>query len=107
MKIRPIKTKKDYREALAYIEKHMDSARPETAEGDIFDTLVTLVDVYEREQFPMDAPDPVAAIKFRMEQMGAEQTDLAQLLGSRSRSSEILNRKRTLSLAQARTLHKE
>ena len=81
------------------------SAQKDTAEGDELDVLATLVDVYEKEHFPIHAPDPVEAIKFRMEQMGLDRKDLEPFLGSRARVSEILNKRRGLSLAMIRSLH--
>ena len=81
------------------------SAQNGTAEGDELDVLVTLVDAYEREHFSIDSPDPVDAIKFRMEQMGLNRKDLEPYLGSRARVSEVLNKRRGLSLAMIRSLH--
>ena len=81
------------------------SAENGTAEGDELDVLATLVDAYEREHFSIDSPDPVDAIKFRMEQMGLNRKDLEPFLGSRARVSEVLNKRRRLSLAMIRSLH--
>ena len=81
------------------------SAEKDTAEGDVLDVLLTLVDVYEIEHFPIDAPDPIVAIKFRMEQLDLDRKDLEPYLGSRARVSEILNKCRGLSLAMIRALH--
>jgi HTH-type transcriptional regulator/antitoxin HigA len=81
------------------------SAENGTAEGDELDVLATLVDVYERQSFFIDSPDPVDAIKFRMEQMGLSRKDLEPFLGSRARVSEVMNKKRGLSLAMVRSLH--
>ena len=81
------------------------SAQTGTAEGDDLDVLATLVDVYERENSLIDSPDPVDAIKFRMEQMGLSRKDLEPFLGSRARVSEVMNKKRGLSLAMVRSLH--
>ena len=81
------------------------SARNDTAEGDELDVLATLVDAYEREHYSIDAPDPVDAIKFRMEQMGLSRKDLEPFLGSRARVSEVMNKRRGLSLAMIRSLH--
>jgi HTH-type transcriptional regulator/antitoxin HigA len=106
MKIRPIKTERDYEEVLSRIEQLMD-AEPDTDAGAELDVLATLVDAYETKHFPIDTPDPVAAILFRMEQMGIERKDLAPVLGGRNRVSEVLNRKRSLSLEQIRRLHEE
>jgi len=104
MTIRPIRSASDHERALKRIEVLM-SAQKDTAEGDELDVLATLVDVYEKEHFPIDAPDPVEAIKFRMEQMGLDRKDLEPFLGSRARVSEILNKRRGLSLAMIRSLH--
>ncbi len=104
MDIRPIKTKRDYERALRRIETLMD-AEPGTDEGDELDVLATLVNVYEERHFPVDAADPVAAILFRMDQQGLERKDLEPFIGSRHRVSEVLNRKRGLSLDMIRRLH--
>ena len=104
MTIRPIRNNSDHENALKRIEALM-SALQDTAEGDELDVLATLVDAYEKEHFPIDAPDPVEAIKFRMEQMGLERKDLEPFLGSRARVSEVLNKRRGLSLAMIRSLH--
>jgi len=104
MKIRPIKTADDYRRALRRIEELME-ARPDSEAGTELDVLATLVEAYEEKHFPIEAPDPVEAILFRMEQMGLGRKDLEPLLGSKSRVSEVLNRKRDLSLSQIRKLH--
>ncbi|MDX1401132.1 MAG: transcriptional regulator [Kiloniellales bacterium] len=104
MDIRPIKTKADYENALARVEELMD-AMPDTPEGDELDVLATLVEKYEDENFPIEAPDPIEAIKFRMEQGGFRQGDLANVLGLRSRASEILSGKRRLTLEMIRRLH--
>lgn len=106
MDIKPIKTKTAYRMALKEIESLM-TARPNTAEGDRLDVLVTLVEAYERKHFPMDFPDPVEAIKFRMEQMGLKPKDLVPMIGGLNRVYEILNRKRPLTLRMVWRLHKE
>lgn len=105
MEIKPIKTDADYKEALQEIEKIFDAAYG-SQEGDKLDILVTLVEVYEEKHFPIDAPDPVEAIKFRMEQLGFKNKDLEPILGSRGRVSEILNKKRRLTLDMIRGLHK-
>lgn len=105
MNIQPIRTEKDHRLALARIEAIFD-ARPGTAEGDELEVLGILVDEYERRHFPIDAPDPIEAVKFRMEQLGLTQKDLADLVGSRSRASEILSGARPLSLRLIRLLNR-
>lgn len=104
MEIRPIKTDADYRNALRRIDELMD-ATPDSEQGAELDVLATLVDAYENEHFPIEAPDPVEAILFRVEQLGLTRKDLEPFLGSRSRVSEVLNRKRDLSLTQIRKLH--
>ena len=104
MTIKPIRTKKDYQQALSRLELIFDSKK-NTPESDELEILGMLVDKYENENFPIGFPDPVEAIKFRMEQLGYNQTDLANVLGLKSRTSEILNRKRKLSLEMIRQIH--
>ena len=104
MNIHPIKTDEDYNDTLLRIDALMD-AEPGTEEGSELDVLVTLVEAYEAAHFPIDAPDPVEAILFRMEQMGIDRKDLEPFLGGRSRVSEVLSRKRNLSITQIRKLH--
>lgn len=104
MVICPIKTLENYNNALFRIDALMD-ARPDTEEGDELDVLATLVEAYERNHFPIESPDPVAAILFRMEQTGIDRKDLEPFLGGRSRVSEVLSRKRNLSMNQIRKLH--
>ena len=104
MNIKPIKTGQDYNEALERLELIFD-AKTGTAEGDELEILGILIDQYENEQFPIGLPDPIEAIKFRMEQLGYNQSDLADIVGLKSRASEILNRKRKLSLEMIRQLH--
>lgn len=104
MDIRPIKTKRDYEKGLRRIEALM-SAQPGTDEGDELEVLATLVEAYEQKHFPVSAADPVEAILFRMEQQGLERKDLEPFIGSRHRVSEVLNRKRNLSLDMIRKLH--
>jgi HTH-type transcriptional regulator/antitoxin HigA len=104
MNIRPIRTKQDYEKTLLRVEVLM-SAKPGTEEGDELDVLATLVEVYEQRHFPVNAADPVEAILFRMEQQGLQRRDLEAYLGSRHRVSEVLNRKRGLSLDMIRKLH--
>ncbi len=100
-----IKTEADYNIALNRIEQIMD-AQPATSEFDELELLSTLVEIYEDEHYPIEIPDPVSAIQFRMEQLGLNQQNLIPFIGSRSKVSEILNRKRPLSLAMIRALHK-
>lgn len=104
MNIRPIKSDADYDAALAEIER-LWGTEPNTANGDKLDVLLMLVDAYEKEHYPIDPPDPVEAIKFRMEQMGLTRKDLETYIGSRGRVSEVLNHKRELSLKMIRQLH--
>ena len=103
-RIRPIRTEQDYDAALARVETLMEAVRTED-EDDELDVLATLIELYEDARFPMDAPDPIAAIKFRMEQLGKSQSDLAPILGSRSKVSEVLSGKRELTLKMIRALH--
>lgn len=104
MEIKPIKTALDYNQALARLEIIFD-AKIGTSEGDELEILGILIEQYENEHFPINFPDPIEAIKFRMEQMGYNQSDLANIVGLKSRASEILNRKRKLSLEMIRQLH--
>ncbi len=106
MNFKPVKTKKDYKQAMLQLENIFD-AKKGTPEGDELEILSLLIEKYEDENFPIGFPDPVEAIKFRMEQMGKTQTDLAQIVGQKSRASEILNRKRKLSLDMIRQLHQQ
>ena len=106
MDIQPIHTTKDYKAALREISRLMaDDPVSGTAEGDRLDILATLVQAYEARQFPIDAPDPVEAIRFRMEQSGLSVKDLEPLIGKSNRVYEVLNRKRPLTLARIRRLH--
>src|SRR5882672_8108288 len=102
--VKPIRTKRDYEAALKEIER-LWGAKAGTTDGDRLDVLATLVDAYEAEHYPMDPPDPVEAIKFRMEQQGLTRRDLEQIIGTRTRIAEVLNRKRGLSIAMIRRLH--
>ena len=104
MEIKPIRTDKDYRKALERLELIFD-AKKNSKDGDELEVLGILIDQYENEHFPIGLPDPIEAIKFRMEQMGYNQTDLANIVGLKSRASEILNKKRKLSLEMIRQLH--
>lgn len=104
MNIKPIKSERDHRRALKEIERLMD-ARPNTAEGDRLDVLTTLIEAWEKKHHPIDAPDPVEAIRFAMEQRGVTRRDLEPLIGSRARVAEILNYKRPLTLPMIRRLH--
>ncbi|MBB5186017.1 MULTISPECIES: helix-turn-helix domain-containing protein [Zhongshania] len=104
MEIRPIKTPTDYQATLKEIELLM-VAEADTPEGDRLDVLVTLVEAYEREHYPIDFPDPVEAIKFRMEQQGLTVEDLVPVIGRKNRVYEILARKRPLTLRMIEGLH--
>ena len=106
MEIKPIKTENDYNQALERLEVIFD-AKKGSSEGDELEVLGILIDQYENEHFPVGMPDPIEAIKFRMEQMGYNQNDLANIVGLKSRASEILNRKRKLSLEMIRQLHEQ
>ena len=106
MEIKPIRSNTDYRKTLKEIEKIMN-ARPDTPEGERLDVLATLVEAYERKHFPMDLPDPVEAIKFRMEQSGLAPKDLVPMIGQINRVYEVLNRKRPLTLQMIRRLHRD
>src|SRR2546426_11879723 len=104
MEIKPIRSKADYRAALKEIESLM-SAQAGTPEGDRLDVLVTLVEAYERYHFPMDLPDAVEAIKFRMEQAGLTVKDLEPVIGRKNRVYEVLSRRRPLTLRMIEGLH--
>lgn len=103
MTISPIKTKKDYQNALDRLEQIFD-AKKDSKFGDELEILSILIDKYEKEYFPIDMPDPIEAIKFRMEQMGMKQKDLAEVVGFKSKVSEILNKKRKLTLDMIRKI---
>jgi HTH-type transcriptional regulator / antitoxin HigA len=105
MTIKPIKTERDYRKALKEIDNLLD-AKPNTSMGDRLDVLVTLVEAYEQKHYKVDPPDPIEAIKFRMEQLDLKPSDLAKILGGRSRVSEVLNKKRKLTVEMMRSLRK-
>ncbi|HEV7255976.1 MAG TPA: helix-turn-helix domain-containing protein [Mesorhizobium sp.] len=106
MDIRPIVTPEDHRRALTLIEK-LWGADAHSRDGRVLDILATLVDAYEREHLPLDAADPVDILKTHMEMTGRNQKDLAALLGSPSRASEILNRRRALTIEMAYKLHRD
>jgi HTH-type transcriptional regulator/antitoxin HigA len=105
MEISPIKNRRDYRRTLKEIEGLMRAKR-NTHEGDRLDILVTLVEAWEAKHYPMDLPDPVAAIKYHMDQGGLSPKDLVPFIGNRSRVYEVLNRKRPLTLRMISKLHK-
>lgn len=102
--IRPIKSETDHEAALREIELLLDAA-PDTSEADRLDVLVTLVQAYEAKHFPIPLPDPITAIDYYMESRGLARRDLEQYIGSRARVSEILNRKRQLTVDMIRRLH--
>jgi HTH-type transcriptional regulator/antitoxin HigA len=104
MNIKPIRTDKDYEEALQRVELLMD-AKEGTVEFDELEILSTLIENYEAKHFSIDIPDPIEAIKFRMEQEGLKQKDIAKLFGNKVRVSEVLNKKRRLTLDMVRNLH--
>lgn len=106
MTIHPIHSKSDYEKAIRRIEAIFD-AKSGTSEGDELEVLGILAEDYEKRTFPIDAPDPVEAVKFRIDQMGLTQSDLANLVGSKSRASEILSGKRTMSLRVIRILNQK
>jgi HTH-type transcriptional regulator / antitoxin HigA len=101
-----IKTEEEYNSALARIDELFDSV-PGSKDFDEAELLIALVELYEEKHYKIEAPDPIEAIKFRMEQMDMKRMDLAKYLGTRSRVSEILNRQRNLTLAMIKKLHKE
>ena len=105
MDIRPIKSEEDYRATLREIESLM-TAEPNTPEGERLDVLVTLVEAYERKNFPLDLPDPVEAIKFAMDQRGLTVKDLEPMIGRSNRVYEVLSHKRPLTLKMIWRLHK-
>jgi HTH-type transcriptional regulator/antitoxin HigA len=105
MDIKPIRTAKDHAWALREIEGLWDKAKAGTPQGDRFDVLSALVDAYEREHFEIPAPDPIEAIRFRMEQEGLTNNDLLPIFKTRARVSEVMSRRRRLNLAMIRRLH--
>ncbi len=104
--LKPIRTKADYEAALGELEQ-LWGAKSGTPEGDQLDVLATLIDAYESRHFPIDPPDPIAAIQFRMEQQGLTRKDLEPLIGTRARVAEVMNRKRSLSIDMIRRLHEK
>ena len=104
--LRPIRSTAAYKIAVAEIDRLWD-AKPGTSEHDRLEVLGILVDAYEAERWPIDPPDPIEAVKFHMEQTGRTQADLARLLGSASRASEVLRRKRRMTIEMAWQLHRE
>jgi len=106
MKLKPIKTKKDYEFTLKKIEE-LWGAKANSAEGDMLEILVTLVEAYEQKKFNIAPPDPIEAIKFRIEQLEMKQSDLADAMGGKNRVSEVLNGKRSLTVNMMKELHKK
>jgi HTH-type transcriptional regulator/antitoxin HigA len=106
MKAKLIKTEKEYNTALAEMENLFD-AKPGTKRFDEAELLMTLIELYEKEHYTIEAPDPIEAIKFRMEQMGMKRIEMTKYFGSRSKVSEVLNRQRNLTLRMIKKLHKE
>ena len=104
MEWKVIKTEKDYQKAINRLET-IFAAKKGSREGDELELLSLLIDIYEKEKYPIELPDPIEAIKFRMEQLGNKQKDLADVMGLKSRVSEILNKKRKLTLEMIRTLN--
>jgi HTH-type transcriptional regulator/antitoxin HigA len=104
--LKPIRTKADYKAALAEVER-LWGARSGTPKGDRLDVLATLIDAHETQHYPMDPPDPIDAIQFRMEQQGLTRKDLEPLIGTRARVAEIMTRKRNLSIDMIRRLHEQ
>jgi len=102
--LKPIRSEADYEAALEEAER-LWGARSGTPEGDRLDVLATLIEVYEAKHYPMDRPDPVEAIRFRMEQLGLTRKDLEPMIGPRNRVADVLNRKRGLSIDMIRQLH--
>jgi HTH-type transcriptional regulator / antitoxin HigA len=104
MLIKPIRTQRDYQRALKELDKLM-GAKANTPEGDRLDVLATLVAAWEEKHYPIEPPDPIEAIRFAMEQRGLTRRDLEPFIGSRARVTEVLNRKRSLTLPMIRRLH--
>ena len=107
MNIHPIRTKADYKRALREVSAYFDNEpEPGSDDGDRFEILATLVEAYESKHFPIEAPDPIEAIRFRMEQGGLSVKDLVPSIGQPNRVYEVLNRKRGLTLEMVRKLHR-
>jgi len=106
MKVKVIKTEKDYEQALSRLEE-IFHAPADTPEGDEAEVLSILIEKYEDKHYPIEAPDPIEAIKFRMEQIGMKKKDLAEVIGYKSRVSEVLSRRRKLTLKMIRNLHEK
>lgn len=104
MKPKIIRTEESYEEALAYVETLME-AKPGSKQEEDLELWSLLIEQYEKEHHPIEAPDPIEAIRFRMDQLGLQQKDLVEFMGTKSKVSEVLNRKRQLSLPMIRSLH--
>jgi HTH-type transcriptional regulator / antitoxin HigA len=104
--VKPIRSNSDYEAALREVER-LWGPKQGSRDGDRLDVLATLIDAYEAEHFPLDPPDPIEAIKFRMEQQNLTRRDLEEIIGSRTRIAEVLNRKRGLSIGMIRRLHEQ
>ena len=105
MNIKPIRTEQDYEQTLARVDELFD-AKKDTPQGDELDALVTLIEAYENKHYAIEAPEPIAAIMFRMEQQGLSNKDLEPFIGHSGRVSEVLNYKRSLTLPMIRKLNK-
>lgn len=106
METKLIKTEADYQKALARMDELFD-AKPNTNEFDEAELLMALIELYEEQHYKIEAPDPIEAIKFRMEQMEIKRVDMAKYFGTRGKVSEVLNRQRNLTLSMIKKLHKE
>jgi len=104
--VKPIRTEADYDSAMEEVAS-LWGAVSGTPEGDRLDVLATLIDAYEARHYPMDPPDPIEAIQFRMEQQGLSRKDLEPLIGTRARVAEVMNRRRSLSIDMIRRLHEQ
>ncbi len=104
--LKPVRSEKDYKQALKLIDLLWES-KPDTPDYDTLDILITLVDAYETKHYPIDLPDPIEAIKVKMEELGLKRIDLGKYLGGRSKVSEVLEKKRKLSLNMIRRLNQE
>lgn len=104
--LKPIRTKADYKDALIEAGR-LWGAKSGTPKGDRLDVLATLIEAYEARHYPMDPPDPIEAIQFRMEQQGLTRKDLEPIIGTRARVAEVMNRKRSLSIDMIRRLHEQ
>lgn len=105
MNITPIRTKKDHSNALKRVDE-LWNAKANTPQGDELEILSTLIEAYENKHYAIDAPDPIEAVKFRLDQMSITREELAKILGGKNRVSEVLNGKRKLSFAMMKNLHK-